>query len=361
MTDDDLRDGAYDFDIAVSFAGADREFVEEVVERLKPDGLRVFYDADFEVEMWGEDLIEFFDKVYRVQSRYAVVFVSRHYADRMWARHERRSALARGLEQATPYVLPVRLDDTELEGLRSTVGYLDARRLGLDGIVAATRKKLSLSGASGPSFITRTPRSEAERQLVLAEQPPGWEYLYLAGHLLHERELIEPKFRDFEVGYAAPAGRSILDPLEFVEFLQLHMNEALRITRAQEQVMSQDAQQRAFGAPGEPGDPERIAHLARLWNSLYEGFLDWSATLRGLAVPTEFARAAELLARYAEGPVATYREFVDSLVASVDEIPEALAKGESLSVSLVWELAIAPDVATAYDEEVTRLRSAFDL
>lgn len=49
--------------------------------------------------MWGEDLIEFFDQIYRVDSRYALLFVSRFYAQKMWTRHERRSALARGLAQ----------------------------------------------------------------------------------------------------------------------------------------------------------------------------------------------------------------------------------------------------------------------
>ncbi|MEO6502088.1 MAG: TIR domain-containing protein [Jatrophihabitantaceae bacterium] len=132
----------FDYDLAVSFASEDRELVEVVVDRLMAQGVRVFLDRDHQVEMWGEYLNEYFDKIYRTKSRFAILFVSRHYATKMWTRHERRSALARGLSQADPYVLPVRLDDTDLEGLLPTVGYLDARQLNIDGIVNAALKKV---------------------------------------------------------------------------------------------------------------------------------------------------------------------------------------------------------------------------
>ena len=54
MTDSPAQD-TYEFDVAVSFAGEDREFVEEVVAQLKQAGLRVFYDSDYVAEMWGEE------------------------------------------------------------------------------------------------------------------------------------------------------------------------------------------------------------------------------------------------------------------------------------------------------------------
>jgi len=101
-----------EFDVAVSFVGEDRGLVEAVVIQLQRSGVRVFYDDDQTAAMWGADLIEYFDQVYRQRSRYVVIFISRYYAAKMWPRHERRSALARGLELSEPYVLPVRLDDT---------------------------------------------------------------------------------------------------------------------------------------------------------------------------------------------------------------------------------------------------------
>jgi hypothetical protein len=115
-----------EFDVAVSFASEDRELVEEIVSRLKDTGVRVFYDTDYQAAMWGEDLGAYLDQVYRLKARYAIMFISRFYAEKMWTRHERRSVLARALEQRSAYVLPVRLDSTALDGLRPTLGYPDA-------------------------------------------------------------------------------------------------------------------------------------------------------------------------------------------------------------------------------------------
>jgi hypothetical protein len=73
------------------------------------------------------DLVEHLDLVYRKRSRYCVIFVSRYYAEKIWTTHERRAAMVPAVEQRTEYLLPIRFDDTEIPGLRSTVGYIDAR------------------------------------------------------------------------------------------------------------------------------------------------------------------------------------------------------------------------------------------
>jgi hypothetical protein len=97
--------------------------VELVARRLKAEGVKVFYDAD--EDLWGKDLAEHLDFVYRRASRYCILFISQAYAEKQWPRHERRSALARAIEEEAEYLLPARFDDTELDGLRPTVGYID--------------------------------------------------------------------------------------------------------------------------------------------------------------------------------------------------------------------------------------------
>ena len=164
----------YEFDIALSFAGEDREFVEKVAAALKAQDIRVFYDSDYSTEMWGEDLVEYLDSIYRLKARYAVIFISQSYAAKMWTSHERRSVLARALEDSDIYMLPVRLDDTKLSGLRPTIGYLDARQVGLAGIVSALIAKLNTTRPIQSSPITRVPRNEVERQRLLLDRPgPG--------------------------------------------------------------------------------------------------------------------------------------------------------------------------------------------
>jgi hypothetical protein len=113
------------YDVALSFAGEDRDYVEQVAEALK-GRLRVFYDKYEAVELWGKDLGDHLDYVYRQASRYCVIFASVHYERKVWTNHERKSAQSQAIQANEEYVLPVRLDDTEIPGIRPTVGYIDA-------------------------------------------------------------------------------------------------------------------------------------------------------------------------------------------------------------------------------------------
>ena len=143
----------YDHDVALSFAGEDRHYAQELAKLLKINGYKVFYDEYARVQLWGENLHDKFSEIYKNKSRYCVMFVSEHYARKLWTNHERRSAQARALEESVAYILPVRLDDAEIPGILPTVAYLDLRSMSIDEIYQALAEKLSDS----PSQRTTTP------------------------------------------------------------------------------------------------------------------------------------------------------------------------------------------------------------
>jgi internalin A len=117
------------YDVALSFAGEDRDFVEKVYQELSAHDASVFYDSDekIAIDLWAKDLIEELDDVYRKRSKYVVIFVSEGYAEKEWTKLERKSALARALREKSEYILPARFDDTELPGLLPTVAFIDLR------------------------------------------------------------------------------------------------------------------------------------------------------------------------------------------------------------------------------------------
>lgn len=342
----------YDFDVAVSFAGEDRQYVEDVVTPLKAAKVRVFLDSDYLAETWGEDLVEYFDAVYRKKSRYAIMFISRHYSSKMWPRQERRSALARAVEERGAYVLPIRLDDAELDGLRPTVGYIDARRVGIDGIVKATLTKLKGAPPADLAII-RVPRTEAEQRLLLLEKPGGWEHLYFASELLRQSEELEHKYRDHEMRYAPSTGTAI-HAEDSQRYVQAATSEAQRLSGGLSMVMDQQVQERAFGAPGEAGDAERLLHMATRWTGIYEGFLDWTARLRGTTVPSRYAEVVEALAQFSDASIENYRAFVTRFVEQVDRVPAAIKSGETLQVDMTLVLEIPDDVLTEFHEAAER-------
>jgi hypothetical protein len=132
------------YDVCLSFAGEQRDYVERIAIALKEAGLDVFYDQDKDIapKLWGRDLGEYLDYIYREGSRFCLMFISRDYADKAWTRHERRSALARAIDEEAEYVLPARFDDTELPGFRPTIGYVDLREIAPATLVEFVLNKL---------------------------------------------------------------------------------------------------------------------------------------------------------------------------------------------------------------------------
>jgi hypothetical protein len=130
------------FDVAISFAGTERELAEKLAEVLRAAGITVFYDNFYPEHLWGKNLTAFLDEIYRKRAKFCVVFVSTEYKDRKWTIHELRSAQAKALEQkGDEYILPVKVDDAELDGLPPNVGYVGIS-LGVEKIAELLIKKL---------------------------------------------------------------------------------------------------------------------------------------------------------------------------------------------------------------------------
>lgn len=138
----DLEETPRTYDVVLSFAGEDRKYVEDVAEYLAAHEVDVFYDRYEESTLWGKDLAIHFDGIYRKFGRFCVMFISKHYAEKVWTRHESRSAFSRALEEKSEYILPARFDDTEIPGLRPSIAHLDLRSRSPDQLGRCILEKL---------------------------------------------------------------------------------------------------------------------------------------------------------------------------------------------------------------------------
>jgi len=138
------------WDVALSFAGAQRDYVEQVAAALTARGVRCFYDADEEIDLWGKYLAEELPLIYGEQAAAVVMFVSAEYAARDWTRLERRAVLARAIQERREYVLPTRFDDTPLPGLLPDMSYVDLRKKTPQQLSAMIAAKLADLGITGP-------------------------------------------------------------------------------------------------------------------------------------------------------------------------------------------------------------------
>ena len=131
------------YDIVLSFAAEDREYAKALADLLKAGGYDPFYDENELANLWGKNLYDYLSSVYKDRARYCVMFLSQHYERKLWTNHERQMAQARAFQENREYILPVRLDDTEIPGIPPTVGYLDLRSMTIEEVYEALVMKLS--------------------------------------------------------------------------------------------------------------------------------------------------------------------------------------------------------------------------
>jgi len=166
----------FEYDVALSFAGADRKHAEALASLLKASNVRVFYDADEKATLWGKDLYAFLHEVYSKKARFCIVFVSADYVEKIWTNHERQAAQERAIkERGNAYILPIRLDNTPLPGLPETIASVDIS----EGIPAIARLVLEKTGegAKAPLFNSEPARPLSDREPPL----PTRRWLALAG------------------------------------------------------------------------------------------------------------------------------------------------------------------------------------
>lgn len=127
------------FQVALSFAGADRGFAKKLARKLKSFGLRVFFDSDNLEEIAGEDASKL-REIYGERSKIVVPIISKHYPNSDFTQVEFDAAL-QSEKRGTVKVIPIRLDATPQFGLRRDKVFLDRADHSLKVIAAAIAAK----------------------------------------------------------------------------------------------------------------------------------------------------------------------------------------------------------------------------
>ena len=166
MRSENSSPAKYEFDVAFSFAGEQRSYVEATACALKNRNVRVFYDRDSNASLWGKDLYQYLSDLYQNKARYCVVFLSKQYAEKLWTKHELKIMQAHAFQESREYILPARFDETHIPGLLPTIGYVDLRQLSLNEFAALISEKVS---AGEPTEQSQPDRVDRELEWRLAD------------------------------------------------------------------------------------------------------------------------------------------------------------------------------------------------
>jgi hypothetical protein len=132
------------YDVAISYASEDQAVAEELANAFKKKSLSVFYDKDYQDELWGKQLSDWFKKTFGKLSLFVLVLISRHYPVKDWTDFELSIAKAEENKLKREFILPVRLDNTNIAGIPRDKRYLDYNIEGASKIADLLFEKIKM-------------------------------------------------------------------------------------------------------------------------------------------------------------------------------------------------------------------------
>ncbi len=144
----DQQNAASTYDIAVSFAAEQRDYVDQFVEACKARGISVFYDRDLTNEWREKDFIHELGKVNGKTVRYFMPFISNEYLTQPISRDGLRAAMRAAFNQGDGHVLPVLLGRVEVptDLLSPAIAYVNAEDYTPEQLADVTAQRIRVSG-----------------------------------------------------------------------------------------------------------------------------------------------------------------------------------------------------------------------
>jgi len=139
-----------EYDLAFSFAGTDRDYVEDTKSACTDLGLRVMYDMDLSNEWWGANYITEQRRIYGTRALFFVPFISHDYFRRPIPADEFATAMWTDVERGGGYILPVIIGDVAVpaERLPRHIGFLRAEEYEPDELAYEMARKVRRARAA---------------------------------------------------------------------------------------------------------------------------------------------------------------------------------------------------------------------
>jgi hypothetical protein len=150
----------FEYDVAVSFAAEDRALAEDLMDRLRAKGFRVWTDEYAPPAAQPDNIVAHLAELYRTKAWYCLMLISHAYPLQRWTDAERTDAQAHALRDASEYLVPIRVDDADVPGVTEATGSHDLRQEPLEKIVdwleAKLKEKRERSGPPSKSHDLRS-------------------------------------------------------------------------------------------------------------------------------------------------------------------------------------------------------------
>lgn len=156
----------YSYDIGFSFAGEVRRLVEVANAELKKEDVVTFYDYDQQAVLLALDLEKILERVYAESCRFYLVFLDKHYREKVWTKYEKDVMTRPGRRD---HIIPVIVDDAGADGavgIPKTVGRIDLRDIWSEVQRTGTITQDSVNAIRNRCVLPLLEKLEATGQIV---------------------------------------------------------------------------------------------------------------------------------------------------------------------------------------------------
>ncbi len=181
--------------------------------------------------------------------------------------------------------------------LRKQLGYLFYDSL-------KTREKMRLN-----RLPYRVQQLEGNALKIAIEKPVGWEYLFF-GEILEQNlnRYIELK-RDLIYGLSLGSIIKITKLQDLLDYLSAKIDGLQRIIDNMN-ILFKSAIPEAFGAPGEPGDEEKIIYVGERLGAVYESLVKWGLEFKILSIDEKWSGIVNTIAKMWELPITDLDDYM---------------------------------------------------
>jgi hypothetical protein len=191
-------------------------------------------------------------------------------------------------------------------------------------IIGTLRKQLSylfsecleLRNIFHKSELDLTQLDSKALRLVI-EKPLGWEYLLFAQILSDQVNSYSSKRLDAELGISFGEPITLDEVSEIIDWIRSRFswisNTIMQLSKA-----LNTGFMKAVGEPGEPGDIQRIIHLAKRIGDAYEQLLEWKIQFFRLKVNEDFERLTYLVSEFSSNAIKEIEEFTLNLYCTLE-------------------------------------------
>jgi Uncharacterized protein containing a TIR (Toll-Interleukin 1-resistance) domain len=134
------------FDVALSFPGEVRTFVESIVAEIEaligPNSY--FYDNNYLAQLARPNLDTLLQDIYGKRSKLLVLFIGEKYQQKDWCGIEFRAIREILNNREDIRIMLIKMDDGQVDGIKSYDGYIDARKHDAKTIARCIKERIDI-------------------------------------------------------------------------------------------------------------------------------------------------------------------------------------------------------------------------